>query len=63
MRNKYLIGFLVGLVLLIIAFCITVLIMASVKNTTFIEIIRSWFPTAQPLKETSAMATTVGLRI
>ena len=63
MRNKYLIGFLAGMLILIVLFCVAVLIMASVKNTTFIEVIRSWVPAAPAKPEANVIATTVGLKI
>lgn len=62
MRNKYFIGFVVGLVLLIIAFCVAVLVMASIKDITFLDVIRSWF--IKPvLPNPQIIATTIGLKI
>lgn len=44
-------GFLIGLFVLVIAFVVTVLIMASIHGVSFVEEIQSWFKFAEELPE------------
>lgn len=44
--NKYVKGFIAGLILLAITFSVTVLIMGSIRGNNFVDEIKSWFEKA-----------------
>lgn len=59
--GKGLKGFLIGLVVLAVLFCVMVLIWGDVKNISFVEVIQSWFPKTTPTTDTSTVQTTAHL--
>lgn len=50
--KKAILGFVVGLVALVVVFCLVVLIWGSVESMTFGEVIQSWFNAKEPVEET-----------
>ena len=55
--KKILAGIVIGLLAVVVVFCIVTLIFASIHNITFVEQIKQWFGVAQAVVEETAEET------
>ena len=62
--KKALIGFFIGLFIVVVVFCVVTLILANQHDVTFIQEISSWFQavedTTEPVVETIAKINVIG---